>query len=137
MRTSVWVACVMIFAVVQLCTADNVAYDQKLTLDDNLSLNSNQCHHPLITQLSWKAVFVCKSISLVLRRFARGLRLNAFQSSCQKSLHRIKFKFSVTDKRIVTCIMKHNYRNHQFNNFLVRRRKNYGSLIKSILVSVM
>ena len=27
-------------------------YGQKLTLDDNLSLNRNKCHHPLINQLS-------------------------------------------------------------------------------------
>ena len=37
--TSVRVAFVLIFAVVQLCTADYVIYGQKMTLDDNLSLN--------------------------------------------------------------------------------------------------
>ena len=52
--TSVGVAFVLIFAVVQLCTAEYVFYDQKMTLDDNLSLNLNRCHHPLITQLSLK-----------------------------------------------------------------------------------
>ena len=41
---------VLIFAVLQLCTAESVG--RNLTLDDNLSLNRNQCHHPLITQLS-------------------------------------------------------------------------------------
>ena len=49
--TSVRVAFVLIFAVVQLCTAEYVVYGQKMTLDNNLSLNSNRCHHPLITQL--------------------------------------------------------------------------------------
>ena len=46
MMTSVQVAFILIFAVVQLCSG------QKLTLDDNLSLNRNKCHHPLINQLS-------------------------------------------------------------------------------------
>ena len=59
--TSVPVAFVLIFAVVQLCTAEKVVYGRKMTLDDNLSLNPkamksllnpNRCHHPLITQLS-------------------------------------------------------------------------------------
>ena len=44
--TSVRVAFVLIFAVVQLCTAEYVVYGQKMTLDDNLSLNLNLCHHP-------------------------------------------------------------------------------------------
>ena len=51
--TSSRVAFVLIFAMVQLCTADYVVYGRKMTLDDNLSLNPNQCHHPLITQLTW------------------------------------------------------------------------------------
>ena len=33
-------------------TADYVVYGQKMTLNDNLSLNPNRCHHSLITQLS-------------------------------------------------------------------------------------
>ena len=41
--TSVQVAFVLIFAVVQLSTAEYVVYGQKMTLDDNLSLNSNRC----------------------------------------------------------------------------------------------
>jgi hypothetical protein len=48
--TSVWVAFVLIFTVVQLCAAEYVVYGQKMTLDDNLSLNLNRCHHPLNTQ---------------------------------------------------------------------------------------
>ena len=32
--TSVWVAFVLIFAVVQLCTAEYVVYGQKMTLHD-------------------------------------------------------------------------------------------------------
>ena len=43
---------VLIFAVVQLCTAEYAVYGQKTTLDDNLSLNLNRCHHPIITQLT-------------------------------------------------------------------------------------
>ena len=39
------------FAMVQLCGTKYVVYGQKMTLDDNLSLNPNPCHHPLITQL--------------------------------------------------------------------------------------
>ena len=50
--TSVGVGFALIFAVVQLCIAEYVFYDRKMTLDDNLSLNPNWCHHPLITQLS-------------------------------------------------------------------------------------
>jgi len=50
--TSVWVRFVLIFAVVQLCTAEYVRLGQKTTLKDNLSLNPNRYHHPLITQLS-------------------------------------------------------------------------------------
>ena len=50
--TSVWVQFVLIFAVVQLCTAEYVVYGRKTTLKDILSLNPNRCHHPLITQLS-------------------------------------------------------------------------------------
>ena len=42
--TSVWVVFVLIFAVVQLCTAEYVVYGQKMTLDNNLSLN--RFHHP-------------------------------------------------------------------------------------------
>ena len=38
--------------------AQFVVYGHLMTLDDSLSLNPNQCHHPLITQLSsnkyWK-----------------------------------------------------------------------------------
>ena len=49
---SVWVLFVLIFAVVQLCTAEYVIYGRKRTLDDNLSLDPNRCHHPLITQLT-------------------------------------------------------------------------------------
>ena len=49
--TSVRVAFVLIFTVVQLWTAEYVVYGRKMTLDDNLSLNPNRCHHPLITQL--------------------------------------------------------------------------------------
>ena len=52
--TSVRVAFVLIFAVVQLCTAEYVIYGRKMTFDNNLSLNPNRCHHPLITQLSMK-----------------------------------------------------------------------------------
>jgi len=29
-------------------TAEYVVYGRKMTLDNNLSLNLNQCHHPLI-----------------------------------------------------------------------------------------
>ena len=54
----VWVAFVLIFTVVQLCTAEYVVYGRKMTLDDHLSLNPNRCHHPLITQLS--AVFASR-----------------------------------------------------------------------------
>ena len=41
MMTSVRVPFVLIFAVVQLCTAEYAVYGQKMTLDDNLSLNPN------------------------------------------------------------------------------------------------
>ena len=51
--TSVQVLFVLIFAVVQLCNAEYYVYGQKTTLDDNLSLNLNQYHHPLITQLMY------------------------------------------------------------------------------------
>ena len=50
--TSVRVAFVLISVVVQLCTAKYVIYGQKMTLDNNLSLNQKRCHHQLITQLS-------------------------------------------------------------------------------------
>ena len=53
--TSIRVAFVLIFVVVQLCAGEYVVYGQKMTLDNNLSLNPNQCHqshHPLIIQLS-------------------------------------------------------------------------------------
>ena len=40
------------FEVVQLRTAEYVIYGWKMALKDNLSLNPNRCHHPLITQLS-------------------------------------------------------------------------------------
>ena len=65
--TSVWVAFVLIFVVVQLCTAEYVVYGQKMTLDNNLSLNPNQCHHPLITQLT------LDSKNLLLFSFVREL----------------------------------------------------------------
>ena len=55
------VAFVLIFAVVQLCTAEYVVNGRKMTLDDNLSLNPNQCHHRLINQLSYLSIF-CKPI---------------------------------------------------------------------------
>ena len=42
----------LIFAVVHLCTAEYAVYGRKMTLDDNLPLIPNRCHHPLITQLS-------------------------------------------------------------------------------------
>ena len=50
--TSVRVAFVLIFVMVQLCTAEYVVYGRKMTLDANLPLNPNRWHHPLITQLS-------------------------------------------------------------------------------------
>ena len=31
------------------CTAEYVVYGPEMTLDDNLSLNPNRCHHLLIT----------------------------------------------------------------------------------------
>ena len=37
-------------------TAEYVVYGWKMTLDDNLSLNPNRCHHPLITQLSFETL---------------------------------------------------------------------------------
>ena len=49
--TSVRVAFVLIFAVVQLCTAEYVVYGSKMTLGDNLSLNPNQFHHHLLRSL--------------------------------------------------------------------------------------
>ena len=39
----------LIFAVVQLCTADG----RKMALDDNLSLKLIRCHHSLITKISY------------------------------------------------------------------------------------
>ena len=45
-------AFVLIFALVQLCTAEYVVYGWKMTLDNNMSLNPNRCHHPLNTKLS-------------------------------------------------------------------------------------
>ena len=50
----------LIFAVVQLCTAEYVIYGRKTTLDDNLSMNPNQCHHPLITQLTFNTSLLYK-----------------------------------------------------------------------------
>mgnify|MGYP006975806557 CR=1 FL=1 len=41
--------CICFFDVVQLCIAEYVVYGQKMTLDDNLSLNPNWSQHPLIT----------------------------------------------------------------------------------------
>ena len=52
--TSVRVVFVLIFPVVQLYTAECVVYGPKMTLDNNMSLNPNRCHHPLITQLTVK-----------------------------------------------------------------------------------
>ena len=43
----------MIFAVVQLSAAEHVVYGRLTTIDHKISLNPNQCHHPLITQLTW------------------------------------------------------------------------------------
>ena len=43
------VAFVLIFAIVQLCTVEYVEKGRKMILKDNLSLNPNRCHHPLIT----------------------------------------------------------------------------------------
>ena len=62
--TLVQVAFVLIFASEQLCTAEYVVYGRKMTLDDNLSLNPNQCHYPLITQHSHKAMFSGKKLML-------------------------------------------------------------------------
>ena len=45
----------LIFALGQISGAERVR-NQNLTLDNNLSLNPNRCHHPLTTQLS---LFVC------------------------------------------------------------------------------
>ena len=50
--TLVRVAFVLIFVVVYLCTAEYVEKGRKTILKDNLSLNPNRCHHPLITQLT-------------------------------------------------------------------------------------
>ena len=50
------------FAVVQLCTAEYVCLGQKRTLKDNLSLNPNQCHHPLNTQLK-----IMETMMIVIR----------------------------------------------------------------------
>ena len=53
----------LVFAVVQLCTAYYVVYGRKMTLDDNLSLNPNRFHHPLITQLTSELKFSHKMSS--------------------------------------------------------------------------
>ena len=50
--TSVRVRVVLIFAILQLCTAEYVVYGSLTTIDDSLPLNPNRCHHPIITQLS-------------------------------------------------------------------------------------
>ena len=63
--TSVQVPFLLIFAVVQLSAAEYVVYGRLMTLDDNLSLNPNQCHHPLITQLSGKMELLIGSRLLV------------------------------------------------------------------------
>ena len=60
-------------------------------------------------------------------------RLCAFSLPVKSRCTELSLKFHTLIKESLRAY----YRNHQFNNFLVRRRKNYGSLIKSILVSVM
>ena len=75
--TSIRVAFVLIFAVVQLSTAEYVVYGQKMTLDDNLSLNPNRCHHPLITQLNFGMIKALKYLStflgIILRYFEKKI----------------------------------------------------------------
>ena len=39
-------------AALLLYTAEYVAYGQKMTLHDNISLHPKRCHHPLITKLT-------------------------------------------------------------------------------------
>ena len=64
--TSVQVVFVLISALVQLCTAEYVVYGWNLTIDSNLSLNPNQCHHPLITQLKQHYSHVISTADLCL-----------------------------------------------------------------------
>ena len=49
MMTSIRVVFILVFAVVQLCIAEYVS----LVITDLRQMNPNQCHHPLITQLSF------------------------------------------------------------------------------------
>ena len=81
--TSVRVVFVLIFAVVQLCTADYVKKGWKMILKDNLSLNLNRCHHPFITahceghqvvqiSISWRTQFECSKTDVI-----EGLIVNA------------------------------------------------------------
>ena len=44
------------------CGAEYVVYGQKMTLDNNLSLNLNRCHHPSITQFRENKLFEAKEI---------------------------------------------------------------------------
>ena len=60
--TLVWVAFVLIFSMVQLCTTEFEydVYGRKTTLKDNLSLNPNRCHRLLITFWCDKLIMFCK-----------------------------------------------------------------------------
>ena len=93
---SVWVAFVLILAMVQLCPVEYVVYGWKMTLDNNLSLNPNRCHHPLITQLNsillnlqiWILKLWIGSSSIYLAGLLAGQTLRLASShSCVVSLY--------------------------------------------------
>ena len=89
--TSVWVLFVLIFAVVQLSAAECVIYGRLTSIDDSLSLNPNQCHHPLITRLNFA----------VIQNYAYWLILRITESFLEKYKRHTKISFFFLHLRIV------------------------------------
>ena len=89
--TLIWVPFVLIFAIVQLSAAEYVVYGRLTSIDDSLSLNLNQCHHPLITQLNFA----------VIQNYAYWLILRITESFLEKYKRHTKISFFLLHLRIV------------------------------------
>ena len=96
MRDDIGSGCVyLIFALVQLCTAEYVIYGRKTTLKGNLSLNRNRCHHRLITQLSLhgKIKVLRNKKTWIFRYKINSLRSKIIISNKQAELTFLSFIF--------------------------------------------
>ena len=70
-----------------------VVYGRLTTIDDSLSLNSNQCHHQLITQLTCYYCMRCSTLKSSIERNIKQIGFQLFGAFNEKISNIIYFIF--------------------------------------------